>query len=85
MNFMNYPEKCLSQNAGQLPDSEFHVCRTKITRSSIVVIIQVMFFSYFSTAKVASRPGQCGRCDGYILEGKELEFYQRKLKTKKGK
>uniref|UniRef100_A0A8W8NHW3 40S ribosomal protein S8 n=6 Tax=Magallana gigas TaxID=29159 RepID=A0A8W8NHW3_MAGGI len=36
-------------------------------------------------AKVASRPGQCGRCDGYILEGKELEFYQRKLKTKKGK
>lgn len=85
MNFMNYPEKCLSQNAGQLPDSEFHACRTKITRSSIVVIIPVMFFSYFLTAKVASRPGQCGRCDGYILEGKELEFYQRKLKTKKGK
>lgn len=85
MNFMSYPEKCLSQNAGQLPDSEFHVCRTKITRSSIVVIIPVMFFSYFSTAKVASRQGQCGRCDGHILEGKELEFYQRKLKTKKGK
>merc|ERR1712150_334338 len=36
-------------------------------------------------AKIASRPGQCGRCDGYILEGKELEFYLRKLKTKKGK
>jgi len=30
-------------------------------------------------ACVSSRPGQCGRCDGYILEGKELEFYQRKL------
>merc|ERR1712035_114103 len=26
-------------------------------------------------ACIASRPGQCGRCDGYILEGKELEFY----------
>jgi small subunit ribosomal protein S8e len=26
-------------------------------------------------ARVASRPGQCGRCDGYIIEGKELEFY----------
>ena len=36
-------------------------------------------------ACIASRPGQCGRCDGYILEGKELEFYQRKLLKKKGK
>jgi len=34
-------------------------------------------------ARISSRPGQSGRCDGYILEGKELEFYQRKLKTKK--
>ena len=36
-------------------------------------------------ACVASRPGQSGRCDGYILEGKELEFYLRKLRSKKGK
>uniref|UniRef100_UPI00358EB6E7 small ribosomal subunit protein eS8 n=1 Tax=Myxine glutinosa TaxID=7769 RepID=UPI00358EB6E7 len=36
-------------------------------------------------ACVASRPGQCGRADGYILEGKELEFYLRKIKAKKGK
>merc|ERR1712179_199661 len=36
-------------------------------------------------AKIASRPGSTGRCDGYVLEGKELEFYYRKLKTKKGK
>nr|QBH73373.1 40S ribosomal protein S8 [Carausius morosus] len=34
---------------------------------------------------IASRPGQCGRADGYILEGKELEFYMRKIKAKKGK
>ena len=32
-----------------------------------------------------SRPGQCGRADGYILEGKELEFYQRRLLKRKGK
>ena len=31
-------------------------------------------------AYVTSRPGQSGRVDGYILEGKELEFYQRKMK-----
>ena len=35
-------------------------------------------------ACVSSRPGQSGRCDGYILEGKELEFYTRQLKKKKG-
>jgi len=34
-------------------------------------------------AILSSRPGQSGRADGYILEGKELEFYVRKLKTKK--
>uniref|UniRef100_A0A8C3VHQ3 Small ribosomal subunit protein eS8 n=1 Tax=Catagonus wagneri TaxID=51154 RepID=A0A8C3VHQ3_9CETA len=27
-------------------------------------------------ACITSRPGQCGRADGYVLEGKELEFYQ---------
>ncbi|KAL8933349.1 MAG: hypothetical protein Q9211_005828 [Gyalolechia sp. 1 TL-2023] len=28
-------------------------------------------------AVVASRPGQSGRVDGYVLEGEELAFYQR--------
>ncbi|MED6179454.1 40S ribosomal protein [Stylosanthes scabra] len=36
-------------------------------------------------ACIASRPGQCGRADGYILEGKELEFYMKKIQKKKGK
>jgi len=35
-------------------------------------------------ACVSSRPGQSGRCDGYILEGKELDFYQKMLKRRKG-
>ena len=34
-------------------------------------------------ACISSRPGQSGRCDGFILEGKELEFYQKKLERKK--
>ena len=33
-------------------------------------------------ACISSRPGQSGRADGYILEGKELEFYLRKLEKK---
>jgi small subunit ribosomal protein S8e len=35
-------------------------------------------------ACISSRPGQSGRCDGYILEGKELDFYTKQLKKKKG-
>src|SRR5206468_11307590 len=34
-------------------------------------------------AVISSRPGQSGRSDGYILEGKELEFYLKKIKSKK--
>lgn len=36
-------------------------------------------------AIIASRPGQAGRADGYLLEGPELEFYTRKLDAKKHK
>lgn len=34
-------------------------------------------------AAVSSRPGQSGRCDGYILEGEELAFYLRRITAKK--
>ena len=33
-------------------------------------------------ACISSRPGQSGRADGYILEGKELEFYTKKAEKK---
>ena len=33
-------------------------------------------------AIVSSRPGQSGRADGYLLEGKELEFYAKKIEKK---
>lgn len=34
-------------------------------------------------ACITSRPGQSGRLDGYILEGKELDFYLKKMDKKK--
>jgi small subunit ribosomal protein S8e len=34
-------------------------------------------------ACIGSRPGQSGRADGYILEGKELEFYSKKIDARK--
>ena len=33
-------------------------------------------------ACISSRPGQSGRCDGYVLEGEELNFYLKKLKKR---
>lgn len=33
-------------------------------------------------ACITSRPGQTGRADGYLLEGRELEFYIKKLEKK---
>ena len=36
----------------------------------------------FRSAKISSRPGQSGRCDGYVLEGKELDFYIKKMQKK---
>ena len=33
-------------------------------------------------ARITSRPGQTGRADGYLLEGKELDFYQKKIEKK---
>ena len=34
-------------------------------------------------ACISSRPGQSGRADGYILEGRELEFYAKKIESRK--
>jgi small subunit ribosomal protein S8e len=31
-------------------------------------------------ACISSSPGKCGRADGYVLEGKELEFYIKRIK-----
>nr|QBH73375.1 40S ribosomal protein S8 [Embidopsocus sp. OG9559] len=47
--------------------------------------LEEQFLTSRLLACISSRPGQCGRADGYILEGKELEFYLRKIKAKKTK
>jgi len=51
--------------------------------------VDVNLLDQFATGRlyacVTSRPGQCGRCDGYILEGAELQFYVKKMQKKKSK
>ncbi|KAH7648575.1 40S ribosomal S8 [Cryptosporidium bovis] len=63
-----------------------HVLATKKARlmnNVIDPLVEEQFGIGRLLACVSSRPGQCGRCDGYILEGKELEFYKKKLEKKK--
>jgi len=61
----------------------------KYTERQKTAKVETALLEQFKTgraiAAISSRPGQCGRCDGYILEGKELEFYLRKIKSKKSK
>jgi len=63
-----------------------HVMRKLEDRKTLAKIDQ-QIDDQFSTGRlyavISSRPGQSGRCDGYILEGKELEFYLKKIKHHK--
>jgi len=53
--------------------------------SKVEQLLETQFGAGRLYAVISSRPGQCGRADGYILEGKELEFYVRKLRAGKHK
>jgi len=66
-----------------------HVVRKNEARVKEAKPLDPALEAQFSTgrlyAQITSRPGQCGRADGYILEGKELDFYVKKMAKKKGK
>lgn len=51
--------------------------------SNIEASVEHQFAAGRLYACISSRPGQSGRCDGYILEGEELAFYLRRLTAKK--
>lgn len=51
-------------------------------RNTIEPKIQEQMAKNYIYACISSRPGQSGRCDGYILEGKELDFYLKKIDKK---
>ncbi|RLN90438.1 hypothetical protein BBJ28_00001309 [Nothophytophthora sp. Chile5] len=82
----------VKKNAEKVEEEEVkksdHVLRKLAARQrtrELDVKIDEQFMSGRLLAVISSRPGQSGRADGYLLEGKELEFYQRKLATKKSK
>mmetsp|Transcript_3990 Transcript_3990/g.7000 ORF Transcript_3990/g.7000 Transcript_3990/m.7000 type:complete len:209 (-) Transcript_3990:70-696(-) len=57
--------------------------KARASKQKLDPVLEEQFQSGRLLACIASRPGQCGRCDGYILEGEELVFYKRKLEKKK--
>jgi len=66
-------------------DKSDHVKRKMATRQknrSLEHALDHQIASGRLLAKVTSRPGQCGRCDGIILEGPELAFYQKMMQRK---
>ncbi|TFL01510.1 40S ribosomal protein S8 [Pterulicium gracile] len=58
---------------------------TKKKEAKIDPLLDSQFAAGRLYASISSRPGQSGRADGYVLEGKELEFYLRKLRSGKQK
>ncbi|KAL7004964.1 ribosomal protein S8A [Cystobasidiomycetes sp. EMM_F5] len=65
-----------------------HVVRTLEERKKSAKLdpnLEGQFNSSRLLACISSRPGQSGRADGYILEGEELDFYRRKLRSGKAK
>jgi small subunit ribosomal protein S8e len=62
-----------------------HVKRKIASRQKHRTLEQALDYQFASgrlLAKITSRPGQCGRCDGQILEGPELAFYQKMMARK---
>jgi len=61
----------------------------KFHKRAAVRALDTTFEDQFATGRIlaciTSRPGQTGRIDGYLLEGKELEFYLKKTQKKKSK
>lgn len=79
--------KSATGDASVAAENEARQKLPKFAARQALAIVENAIEDQFNTgrlyAAVASRPGQSGRCDGYILEGKELEFYLRKIKSKK--
>ncbi|KAJ2179673.1 ribosomal protein S8A [Coemansia sp. RSA 551] len=65
------------------PRSKHLLAKIAGRQSAVEPALDSQFGSGRVYAIITSRPGQSGRCDGYILEGKELDFYLRKIRSKK--
>jgi len=95
--FKTWFQKYYNENLGKKEDEVEQPVERKLTSrmkkrlierqstKSVEDGIQVQFKTGRLYAKITSRPGQCGRVDGYVLEGEELLFYHKKILERKKK
>ena len=76
-------EESTDAAAAAAPVSQAVLVRQKTRK--LEAALEAAFKTGRLLARIASRPGQVGRADGYVLEGEELAFYSRKLAEKKKK
>jgi small subunit ribosomal protein S8e len=69
------PSEDLSEKSAQIQKK----LKSRQKTRTLEPVLDHQFASGRMYAKISSRPGQTGRCDGYILEGPELAFYQKQM------
>nr|CAH8825576.1 unnamed protein product [Trichobilharzia regenti] len=79
------PEDDILQKKRSKSALKKYEARQALPQANVEEALKEEFVTGRILACISSRPGQVGRADGYILEGKELEFYAKKLKAKKAK
>ncbi|PIS53366.1 40S ribosomal protein S8-B [Candidozyma auris] len=79
--------KTLGKKQAEEEVKRSHKVERKLASRAASAKIEAAVDHQFTAGKlyacISSRPGQSGRCDGYILEGEELAFYLRRLTAKK--
>lgn len=71
-------QSTISEEKGEVSEGKQKKLDQLKAQSKIDPLLETQFQAGRLYASIASRPGQSGRADGYILEGKELEFYVRR-------
>merc|ERR1711959_866750 len=93
-SFKQWYEQHYGVKIGKKKETETEIKRSRHAQRKVDArqktrVIAKEMESQFNTGRlyacISSRPGQSGRCDGYILEGAELKFYLSKMSKKGGK
>merc|ERR1712057_126707 len=83
----HYGEKIGKKKGDEEDKSNSNHVERKLKKRQATRVLAKELETQFNTgrlfAKITSRPGQSGRCDGVILEGAELKFYLSKMSKKK--